>query len=89
MIVVAGGLASITGTILAGVVITVLLEWLRFVENPISLGNMTIPGIPGMRMVVFSLALLFIILFRHQGIMGRREFSWDWLFGLFRKRGEA
>ena len=89
MIVVAGGLGSITGTVLAGVVITVLLEWLRFVENPISLGNMTIPGIPGMRMVVFSLALLFIILFRHQGIMGRREFSWDWFFGLFRKRGEA
>jgi branched-chain amino acid transport system permease protein len=89
MIVVAGGLGSLTGTVLAGVVITVLLEWLRFVENPISLGNMTIPGVPGMRMVVFSLALLFIILFRHQGIMGRREFSWDWFFGLFRKRGEA
>ena len=89
MIVVTGGLGSITGTILAGIVITVLLEWLRFVENPITLAGMTVPGVPGMRMVVFSLALLFIILFRHQGIMGRREFSWDWLFDLFRKRREA
>lgn len=89
MIVVAGGLGSITGTVLAGVVITVLLEWLRFVENPVTIGSFTLNGVPGMRMVVFSLALLFIILFRQQGIMGKREFSWDWFLGLFRGRGEA
>jgi len=89
MIVVAGGLGSITGTVLAGVIITVLLEWLRFVENPLTIGSFTIPGVPGMRMVVFSLALLFIILFRQQGIMGKREFSWDWFLGLFHGRGEA
>jgi len=89
MIVVAGGLGSLTGTVLAGVVITVLLEWLRIVENPFTVGSITVPAIPGMRMVVFSLALLFIILFRQQGIMGKREFSWDWFFGLFGKRGDA
>ncbi len=89
MIVVAGGLGSLTGTVLAGVVITVLLEWLRIVENPFTVGSITVPAIPGMRMVVFSLALLFIILFRQQGIMGKREFSWDWLFGLLGKRGDA
>jgi branched-chain amino acid transport system permease protein len=77
MIVVAGGLGSITGSVLGSVVISVLLEWLRFVENPITLGSFEIPGIPGMRMVIFSLALLFIILFRREGMMGTREFSWD------------
>jgi branched-chain amino acid transport system permease protein len=87
MIVVAGGLGSITGTVIAGVIITVLLEWLRIVENPISFGDFEIPGIPGMRMVVFSMALLFIILFRRQGIMGRKEITWDTIFGFFRKRG--
>ncbi len=76
MIVVTGGLGSITGTVLAGIVITALLEWLRFVENPVTLWNMTIPGIPGMRMVVFSLVLIVIILYRREGIMGMREFSW-------------
>lgn len=89
MIVVAGGLGSLTGTVLAGVVITVLLEWLRFVENPLTIGSFTLPGVPGMRMVVFSLALLFIILFRQQGMLGRREFSWDWFLGLFRRQGDA
>ena len=75
MIVVTGGLGSLTGSVLAGIVITVMLEWLRFVENPVSIfGTGSLPGIPGMRMVVFSLALIFIILFRREGFMGKREF---------------
>ena len=86
MIVVAGGLGSITGTVISGVFITILMEWLRFVEAPMQIGSLSIPGIPGMRMVVFSLALLCIILFRREGIMGMREWSWNTLFG---KRGEA
>ena len=87
MIVVTGGLGSITGTVLAGIVITVLLEWLRFVENPIAFAGIEIPGIPGMRMVVFSLVLLFIILFRREGIMGMREFTWDSFSALRRRKG--
>lgn len=88
MIVVTGGLGSLTGSVLASVGITILLEWLRFVESPIDFGSFELPGIPGMRMVVFSLALLFIILFRREGLMGMREFSWEWLFGLIGKRGK-
>ncbi|MDZ7599018.1 MAG: hypothetical protein U5J82_12185 [Desulfobacterales bacterium] len=87
MIVVTGGLGSITGSVLAGIVITVLLEWLRFVENPITFGDWEMHGIPGMRMVVFSLALLMIILFRREGIMGMREFSWDWRRSAFSEDG--
>jgi len=89
MIVVAGGLGSITGSLIGAVVITILLEWLRFVENPITLGSFEIPGIPGMRMVIFSLSLVLIILFRREGLMGMRELSWDSLFRRFSKRGEA
>ena len=89
MIVVTGGLGSLTGSILASIAITVLMEWLRFVENPLILGSFELKGIPGMRMVVFSLALLFIILFRREGLLGMREFSWDWLLGLFGKRGKV
>ena len=89
MIVVTGGLGSITGSVLAGVGITVLLEWLRVVENPISFGDFQIAGIPGMRMVVFSLALIVIILFRREGLMGMREFSWQAVFSRFGKGGNA
>ena len=88
MIVVTGGLGSITGSIIAGVGITVVLEWLRFVENPITIGDWSMDGIPGMRMVVFSLVLILVILFRREGIMGMREITWDGL-ARFMKRGKA
>ncbi len=77
MFVVAGGLGSITGSLLGAAVITILLEWLRIIEEPMNLIFVEIPGIPGMRMVVFSLILLGIILFRREGIMGMRELTWN------------
>jgi branched-chain amino acid transport system permease protein len=89
MIVVAGGLGSLTGSVIAAVGITMLLEWLRIVEEPMYFQYFELPGIPGMRMVVFSLALLFIILFRSEGLMGKREFTWEWLIGRLLKRGQA
>ncbi len=86
MFVVAGGLGSITGSLLGASVVTVLLEWLRVLEEPINLGFVEIPGIPGMRMVVFSLVLLAIILFRREGIMGMREITWKGILGFWRKK---
>lgn len=38
MFVVAGGLGSLTGSILGATVITILLEWLRAIEEPMNLG---------------------------------------------------
>ena len=88
MIVVAGGLGSLSGTIMAGIGITVLLEWLRVVENPVDIFGFELPGVPGMRMVVFSLALIMIILFRREGLMGMRELSWQSVARIF-SRGKA
>ncbi|MCR5335771.1 MAG: branched-chain amino acid ABC transporter permease, partial [Synergistes sp.] len=77
MFVVVGGLGSVTGSVVGAVVITVLLEWLRFVEETIKIGSWEIAGMPGMRMLIFSLLLLFIILYRREGIIGGYEFSWE------------
>lgn len=88
MFVVAGGLGSLTGSLLGAGVITILLEWLRAIEEPMDLGFIELPGIPGMRMVVFSLVLLGIILYRREGIMGTRELTWKGLNALLR-RGKA
>lgn len=91
LIVVAGGLGSVTGSVVGAAVITLLLEWLRIIEYPMTFGEFTIPGIPGMRMLLFSVLLILIILFRRQGLMGTREFSWNAIFGssvgAFKKRG--
>ncbi|RYD02876.1 hypothetical protein N752_22960 [Desulforamulus aquiferis] len=69
LIIVLGGLGSLTGSVIAAVGVTVMMEVLRFVEQPMNLLGLTIPGIPGMRMVIFSLLLLFVILYYRQGLM--------------------
>ncbi|SHF52955.1 amino acid/amide ABC transporter membrane protein 2, HAAT family [Desulforamulus putei DSM 12395] len=79
LIIVLGGLGSLTGSVIAGVLVTVMMEVLRFVEQPMNLFGLQIPGIPGMRMVIFALLLLVVILFYRQGLMGTREFNWDWV----------
>jgi len=87
MIVVAGGLGSVTGSMVGAVVITILLEWLRFVEETMNIGSFVFSGIPGMRMVIFSIVLLLIILYRREGIIGGYEFSWDSLIRRSGKKG--
>ena len=76
IIIVVGGLGSTTGAILAATILTLAGEWLRVVEEPATIFGHTIPGIPGMRMVILSLALLLVIIFRRRGLLGRWEFSW-------------
>ena len=81
IIITIGGLGSITGSVLAAIAFAWGSELLRAVEEPMNiLGLFTIPGIPGMRMVIFSIILIGVMIFARQGFMGRREFTWQWLF---------
>jgi len=80
IIVIVGGLGSITGTVIVGVLFAVLMEVLRSVESPMSFFGLNIPGIPGMRMLIFAILLMIVVLFFHQGLMGTREWSWEWLY---------
>jgi branched-chain amino acid transport system permease protein len=76
IIIVVGGLGSTTGAVISAVLFTLGGEWLRVVEEPQVLLGVNIPGIPGMRMVIFSLLLLLVILYFRRGLLGGREFSW-------------
>lgn len=91
LIVVLGGMGSLTGSVISAVAITILMEVLRVVEEPINFfGLVQIPGLPGMRMVIFALGLLLVILYYRQGLMGTREFNWDYILDKidsFKKRG--
>jgi branched-chain amino acid transport system permease protein len=77
IIIVVGGLGSTTGAVLSAFLFTMAGEWLRFVEEPQVVLGLPIPGIPGMRQVIFSLALLLVIIFFRRGLLGRWEFSWE------------
>ena len=86
IIIVVGGLGSTTGAVVAAAGFTLAGEWLRVVEEPATLFGFNVPGIPGMRMVMLSLALLLMIIFCRRGLMGRREFSWAGLGRLLGRR---
>jgi branched-chain amino acid transport system permease protein len=79
LIVVLGGNGSITGSIIASVVVTVCMELLRFLDGPLNLIFIKTDGLPGLRMVVFSLLLMIVVIYRQRGLMGTNEFSWDYL----------
>ncbi|GAB4116212.1 MAG: branched-chain amino acid ABC transporter permease [Candidatus Caldatribacteriota bacterium] len=85
LVVVLGGMGSITGTVLAAFFYNFFLEYLRPVEAGFSIGPLTIPKIPGLRMVTFSVLLLLVIIFRQQGLLGGWEFSWNGLINIIKK----
>ncbi|MBI4799375.1 MAG: branched-chain amino acid ABC transporter permease [Desulfarculus sp.] len=87
IIIVVGGLGSMTGAALAALLITFGGEWLRVVEEPMSLLGLSVPGIPGMRMVIFSLLLMACMIFMRRGLLGKSEFSWRWLLAVLSRRG--
>lgn len=84
LIIVLGGMSSITGTIISAFVITIAQEALRFLDEPINFGFVVIQ-ITGLRMVIFSVLLMLVVLFYRNGLMGAREFSWDKLINLFKR----
>jgi len=81
LIVVLGGLGSITGSVVGAFVLTISREWLRFLDNGFSiLGIIKVPPIAGMRMLFFSVLLMIVILYSRRGLFGSNEFTWAGLF---------
>ena len=79
LIVVIGGIGSVTGSCLASFLYIAASEWwLRGLdEDPFVIGNIAIsaPGFfrTGLRMVVFSVIIMVVVLFFRRGIMGDKE----------------
>jgi branched-chain amino acid transport system permease protein len=87
LIIVLGGMGSISGTIISAFIVTAGLEWLRIVDAPLKLFGVNIPIFrPGFRMVVFSLSLMIIVLFFSKGLMGNKELSWQLIFDWLQKQ---
>lgn len=69
IMIVLGGMGSITGAVLGAIVITILPELLR-----------QLPGnLYSYRLVIYSALLILIMLTRPQGMLGAKEFGISWL----------
>ena len=82
LIVVIGGIGSVSGSILATFLYVACSEWwLRFLDSELYIGSFKVPLLRnGFRMVVFSIVIMVIVLFFSQGIMGSREIDLAKLF---------
>ena len=69
VMIVLGGIGSTTGAVVGATILTILPEALRTFDQQF----------PGLRMVIYALLLVLFMIFRPQGLLGRREFGLDWL----------
>ena len=83
LIVVIGGIGSVSGSVLATFLYVACSEWwLRFLDMETYIGSFKVPLLrSGFRMVVFSFVIMIIVLFFSKGIMGDKELSWEGIGG--------
>lgn len=91
LIVVIGGIGSVTGSCISSFLFIACSEWwLRFLDNAnLFIGDFHVPLLrPGFRKVVFAIVIMLIVLFYQKGIMGEKEFSISAIIKFFKKLPE-
>lgn len=75
LIVVIGGIGSVSGSCVAAFLYVAASEWwLRFLDAETFIGGVKVPLLRnGFRMVVFSVVIMIVVLFFRTGIMGDKE----------------
>ena len=89
LIVVIGGIGSVTGSCISSFLFIACSEWwLRFLDNDnLYIGSFHVPFLrAGFRKVVFAVIIMCVVLFYRKGIMGDKEFSIEGIANFFRNR---
>ena len=75
LIVVIGGIGSVTGSCISSFLFVAASEWwLRFLDQKQMIGTFEVPLLRnGFRLVVFSIIIMIVVLFFRRGIMGTNE----------------
>lgn len=85
LIVVIGGIGSVTGSCIASFLFVACSEWwLRFLDQDMWIFGYKVPFMrSGFRLVVFSFIIMIVVLFFRRGIMGDKELSLDRIYEFF------
>jgi len=75
IIIVLGGLGSMSGAILGTILVMGGSEWLRFLDQDMDIFGYHTGAHPGLRMVVFSILLIILMLFARKGLFGNKELT--------------
>ncbi|MDD6189252.1 MAG: branched-chain amino acid ABC transporter permease [Clostridiales bacterium] len=87
LMVVIGGIGSVSGSCIASFLYIACSEWwLRFLDSGSLFGLVNVPFFrDGFRKVVFSVVIMIIVLFFSKGIMGDKEISFKGIGGLINR----
>lgn len=80
---VVGGITTLSGAVLGTIVVVALRRVLEQFEAGLTIGDVSLPGRPGLTEVGTGVALLIVLAVRRTGLTGGRELTVD----LFRRRG--
>jgi len=84
-----GGTGGVSGAVIGTVVVTLVREALRGVENSINIAQVLPFTLVGFTEVFLSIALILILIYRPSGIMGGREVRWRQKVKSFEEPQEA
>lgn len=73
---VVGGMSRLSGAVLGVVVISVIIQLLRWLERGVPLGGVTLAIPSGGQEIAIGLVMIAILVFRPAGLMGNRELAW-------------
>jgi len=73
IMVVLGGMGSVTGAVVGAAILTLAPEYLRGVENGVDLGFVAFGPLFGLSQIILAVGFVLVMVFRPQGLFGDRE----------------
>lgn len=83
IMIVLGGMGSISGAVVGAAILTLAPEYLRDLEDGVVLGSYSIPALYGLSQIILAVGFILVMIFRPQGLFGDREIG----LGLLGRRG--
>ena len=75
IMVVLGGLGSVSGAVVGATIMTLAPEYLRGIEDGFTLGPLEVGEAFGLSQIILAVAFILVMIFRPQGLFGDRELA--------------
>jgi branched-chain amino acid transport system permease protein len=78
VMIVVGGMGSVTGAVIGAVLLTLLPELLRSLEGGATIGPIKLPLLFGLSNIILAVCFVLVMIYRRTGLMGDRELPLFW-----------
>jgi branched-chain amino acid transport system permease protein len=78
VMIVVGGMGSVTGAVIGAALLTVIPELLRGVEGGATIGPIKLPLLFGLSNIIMAIGFVLVMIYRRTGLMGDRELPLFW-----------